>query len=165
MSPVQCLRLMFVAGASLLGASPVLAFEMDGYRVGMPMAEVQQLWAALGWRLEPIPLLSTGPYQMMWPVPTRGQADIVRTTFGFCRDRLTIYMADVGDASDFVRLVAQETARLGQGRYSVLNLDKTSRPVRSLKFTWRERTWETSLTLAFDGNTPVAIRGWDAGCS
>lgn len=165
MSLVQRLRLAFAVGASLLGASPVLAFEVDGYRIRMPLGEVQQLWAALGWRLEPIPLLSAGPYQMMQPVPTRGQASTVRATFGFCRGRLASYGTDVGDANDFVRLVAQETARLGQGRYSVIDLDKMSRPVRSLSFAWQEKTWETSLTLAFDGNTPVAIRTWGVGCS
>ncbi len=162
---VQRFRLAFAVGASLLSASPVLPFEVDGYRVGMPMVEVQQLWAALGWRLEPVPLLSVGPLRMMQPVPTSGQANTVRTTFGFCRGRLASYGTDVGDANDFVRLVAQETARLGQGRYSVMDLDKMSRPFRSLSFAWHEKTWEMSLMLMFDGNTPVAIRAWGVGCS
>jgi hypothetical protein len=147
MSPLPRPRLAIAAAALLLGALPARAFEVDGYRVRMPLGEVQQQWASLGWRLEPMQFLSAGPYQVMQPVPTNGQRNDVRRTFSFCGGRLVSYMIDVGDADKFVRLVAQETARLGQGRYIATNFETTSRPVRSLSFTRQERTWETSLLL------------------
>lgn len=106
-----------------------------------------------------MPLPVIGPYQTATAdLPRDGHAN-TQKIFHFCRGRLTVYTTVVGtELSDFMRLLEQETARLGSARYSVQPVG--TGPIRSLTFTWREQTWETTLGTALGTPGAHITRGW-----
>jgi hypothetical protein len=158
MSLVQRLRLAIAVAALLLGASPALAFDVDGYRAGMPMAEVQRRVVEMGWRWEPS---GTGGYRSARAVSPGPSGSEIINVFGFCRGQLVAYNTGVGEHfSDFLRLVEKETARLGTARYEA-NTDETPHgPFRVLSFIWREQTWETGLSMMHFDKEQTIHRWW-----
>jgi hypothetical protein len=163
MSPDPHLRFTIAAVILLLGASPASTFEVNGYRAGTPMAEVQQRIADIGWRWE---LASEiGLYQSATAVSPGRSGMETRLGFGFCRGELSDYTTGVGeDPSDFVRLVEQETARLGEARYQATTSETQFGPSRVLSFIWQEQNWEMSLAMLLFRGEPSVTQSWTVGC-
>jgi hypothetical protein len=148
-----------IACLLLLAAGPSLAFEVEGYRAGMPIAEIQQRKANVGWRWLPLPR-----FDSMQSVVALAPGNSARETFGFCRNRLSSYMVEAGGGfSTFASAVERETKRLGPGSYTVHNSVPPAEPANTLEFSWPDRAWEVHISLMISESRPqmFVVRTWE----
>ena len=132
----------------LLGGSRVEAFEIDGFRVGMTLAEARAVANRRGLLLNPLP---NNPG--MFLIGGRG-APQANVTFCAHRDALFAYSGpSVGGFGAFTRMIERETARLGQGQIAASTVESASGPVSVVHVVWREQSWTVSIVANAVGET------------
>jgi hypothetical protein len=123
-----------LAVALLIGMSAASGFEIDGYRSGMSLAEVQRHAG----QLSLIPN-SGQTYVMMTP------SGPVGPSFTFCDDKLFMYGLTLdGGFPTFNRILERESTRRGNGVYNWRNDDGRS---YQLLYFWQDGDATMTLTL------------------
>lgn len=144
---------------ALLAARPAMAFEVEGLRAGMTLAEARAIAQRRQMTLRPVPAI-TGVYS----VARAGEEPHGTITFCGNRDALFAYTGfNVGGFDAFVRMVERETGRLGQGAYSTSITEGTDGPIYEMRVEWREVFWRVSVAAHIGPRLPVAAaRGLNA---
>ncbi|GEO18557.1 hypothetical protein MAE02_62530 [Microvirga aerophila] len=109
------------AAASLIVASlPTMAFELQGYRSGMSLAEVTEIAKHSGWEIVPVGFVlssGNGSYGLRRPLPSG--ALTFGIDFSFCNDHLMLLGETIQGGFDaFARTLEAYTKRFGQGSIS-----------------------------------------------
>ena len=144
---------------ALLSAWPAMAFEIEGLRAGMTLAEVRAIAQRRQMTLRPVPAIA-GVYSLA----RAGEEPHGTITFCGNRDALFAYTGfNVGGFDAFVRLVERETNRLGHGAYSTSITEGTDGPTYAMRVEWREEFWRVSVSAHIGPRLPVgASRGVNA---
>lgn len=135
------------------------AFEVNGFRTGMTIAEAERNAAEAGYGWEG----RAGAGRAHLLAPDRS----VIGTLDFCGGRLHAFQRLLGvEAEDFIRQVALEDARLGPGEYRIREQAQHSggrdTAVRTLTFSWRDGGETVLISFVAAPGDGRIRRDWDA---
>ena len=122
---------------ALIATNPVAAWEIDGFRAGMTLAEAQASAARSRITLKPVQGMP-GSFLV-----SRLGAE-AHASIGFCKDQTILFSYsgfNVGGFDAFVRMVEREERRLGQGQYGVYSSETNQGALHQIKVSWRESFW------------------------
>jgi hypothetical protein len=137
-------------------SSQAFGFDVDGYRSGMSLAEVQR---HVGQQLN---RLSGGDASQPSYMSQSPESLAATPIFTFCDDKLSSYSLGMdGGFSTFNHILERETARLGRGAYTAMNDEGRS---SQLWITWQDGNTTEKLSLIIVGTNPIpsASRSWNA---
>lgn len=146
----------YLAPFSMIISFPVVAFEVNGIRAGMSVADVQR---------------RAGPLVQAGEVDSQGissyftdRRDGYNSAFTFCRGALFQLNYNIpGGFPAFVRLVSQENTRLGLGSANTSTGDTQYGAYNALVVKWQERTWLVQITASQRDNLGIVVhRTWFA---
>jgi hypothetical protein len=140
-----------LAAALLTGMSPASGFEINGYRSGMSLAEVQRLTGPL------TRLPNSMAYVMITPLP-----GLLAPSFSFCDDKLFMFGLTLdGGFPTFSAVLEYESTRRGKGDYASLNVEGRNQ----LTVLWSESDATTMALNLFSWSTSpnlVVTQAWSA---
>jgi hypothetical protein len=150
------------AVASLIAASlPTTAFELQGYRSGMSLAEVTEIAKRSGWEVVPVGFVvssGNGSYSLRRSLPSG--ALTFGIDFSFCNDRLMSLGETIQGGFDaFARTLEAYTKRFGQGSVSSRSENGPNGTLSEITVEWFDPSHERHRVsmFALQGRQTVSV--------